>query len=407
MDKLFTAALQLQKPWYVERVEFEKGPGRGTKELHIYLKHLPRVKFSVEEEEYSVYDHQERVWRHLNFFEHECYIHARVPRVKTKSGNTLLVDVPWAQAGSSFTLLFESYGCLLIKGGMSLSGAGRYLGISGKRVFTMIKNKTITALVNQPLEEVKEASLDETSYKKGHNYFTVLADTKRKKVVGISIGKGQESVNEALIDMEVRGGSRKTIRTITMDMSTSYISGVEKYLPQAEVVFDRFHLEQHMNKVVDEIRKEESKQYKQLKSNKYLWLRNMLNLKEEKRVKLLALSKSYPRLGKVHRLKEQLKEVLNEAVHSKSLKAINLWLNIAWRSGIVQVQNFVNMIHTHWYGIKTYFKKLKTNAIAERINLKIQEIKRIARGFSNTNNFIIVIYFHLGGLDLGLPTKNG
>ena len=72
-----------------------------------------------------------------------------------------------------------------------------------------------------------------------------------------------------------------------------------------------------------------------------------------------------------------------------------------------KVQNFVNMIHTHWYGIKTYFKKLKTNAIAERINLKIQEIKRIARGFSNTNNFIIVICFHLGGLDLGLPTKNG
>ena len=108
MDKLFTAALQLQKPWYVERVEFEKGPGRGTKELHIYLKHLPRVKFSVEEEEYSVYDHQERVWRHLNFFEHECYIHARVPRVKTKSGNTLLVDVPWAQAGNKVNELFES-----------------------------------------------------------------------------------------------------------------------------------------------------------------------------------------------------------------------------------------------------------------------------------------------------------
>jgi transposase len=409
MEKLFTEAIGMSEPWYVEKVEFQPGIKEGSKHLHIYVNHKTGVKFRVEKEgeEYSVYDHQERTWRHLNFFEHECYLHARLPRVKTSSGYTLLVDVPWAKPGSSFTLLFESYVCLLVKEGMSFSGVGRYMGISGKRVYTIIKNKTLTALVHQNVEEVEEASLDETSYKKGHDYFTVLTDRKRKKVVGISTGKDQEAVNQALIDMEVRGGSRQSIQTITMDMSRSYISAVDKYIPQAEIVFDRFHIEQHMNKVVDEVRKEESKQYTELKRNKYLWLRNKSNLKEDKKLKLNVLARSYPRLGKVHRLKEQLKEVLNEAAYSNKLAAINRWLKIAWRSGINQVQDFVNMIHSHWYGIKTYFTNLKTNAYAERVNLKIQEIKRIARGYSKTNNFIIMIYFHLGGLDLGLPTKNG
>ena len=58
------------------------------------------------------------------------------------------------------------------------------------------------------------------------------------------------------------------------------------------------------------------------------------------------------------------------------------------------------MLRRHWYGIKTFFKRLATNAYAERVNLKIQEIKRIAKGYRNTQNFILMIYFHLGKLKL-------
>jgi transposase len=61
---------------------------------------------------------------------------------------------------------------------------------------------------------------------------------------------------------------------------------------------------------------------------------------------------------------------------------------------------FVNMMKRHGYGIKSYFKNLATNTYAERVNLKIQEIKRSAKGYRNPHNFIIMIYFHLGGLDL-------
>jgi transposase len=88
------------------------------------------------------------------------------------------------------------------------------------------------------------------------------------------------------------------------------------------------------------------------------------------------------------------------------LSPIERWMKVAWNSGIEPIQNLVNTIAKHWYGIKTYFKYCISNGFSERVNLKIQEIKRTAKGYANINNFILMIYFHLGQLDLKLPTKN-
>jgi transposase len=213
MEDLFGAALGLHSPWFVELVEFkEKENGR---ELHIHLNHEKHHKFKHDDGFYSVYDHQERTWRHLNFFEHECYLYARVPRVKTSTGQVLLVDVPWAQPGSSFTLLFEAYAALLVKGGMPMSTAGEYLDIDGRRIWTIINKMVSQALSSQALEPVNHLGVDETSSKKGHQYITVFTDVDRKKVVGIAEGKDIQAFNNALIDMEVRGADRDHISVIT------------------------------------------------------------------------------------------------------------------------------------------------------------------------------------------------
>lgn len=404
-EELFKIALGLQEPWYIGRVELkEKGMAN---ELHLYIEHLTGVKFQYEGVYYPVYDHQERTWRHLNFFEHECYLHARVPRVRTQSGQVLLVDVPWACSGSSFTLLFEAYAALLIEGGMPCTKAGDYMGISGKSIWTILRRMISTALTEQPLEDVRHMGVDETSNKKGHDYITVLTDVGRSKVVGISAGKDQEAFVNALSDVIIRGADVEKVELVTMDMSPSYIAGVSNNMPNAEIVFDRFHLEHGMNKVVDEVRREEAKKYKDLKKTRYLWLRNQSRLNQEQTEMLAVLQNSYPKLGEVHRLKEQLKEVLDEAYYTTNLSSMNNWLKIAWESKIDQVQRFVNSIRAHWYGIKTYFEYCVTNGFAERVNLKIQEIKRIAKGYRNQNNFMLMIYFHLGRLNLNLPIKYG
>jgi len=401
--KIFTQALNIQHPWYIDKLEYKDG-SFGS-ELHIYLNHKKRVKFEYENELYSVYDHQSRKWQHLDFFEHRCYLHADVPRVKTKDNKVKLVSVPWSGPGSSFTLLFESKAIELVKNGMSMSKAGKTLRISDKRIFGIINRWVSTALVNQRLSPVKHLSLDETSSKKGHNYLTILCDRKAKKVVGIAEGKDKNAVNEALISMEIRGADKEEVRVVTMDMSKSYISASTEYMENAEIVFDRFHIVKKMNEAVDNIRKQEQAICKEaFKKSKYLWLKNSNKLTEEQKEKVASLSKSYPNIGEAYRLKELLKQVLDQAYQDHRLKWLNQWIKEALKADLEPINKFVKMLHNHWYGVKTYFKRLVTNAYAERVNLKIQEIKRIAKGYRNTNNFILMIYFHLGGLDLSKPT---
>lgn len=394
---IFTAALGLEAPWYIKEVSFE-GKGKDKK-LHIYLDHERRVKFEYDSKKYPVYDHQERTWKHLNFFQHECQLHARVPRVKTEEGSVRLIDLPWSKPGSSFTLLFELDVLELMNGGMSGSAVGRRLGIGSKRVFGIVRRYVSYALATQSLADVKKLSADETSSKKGHNYLTILADRVAKKVVGVAVGKDKEAFAHALLDMEVRGADRKKVKAVTMDMSRSYISAVDEFLPDADIVFDRFHIRKKLNEAVDEIRRTEQREYDELKRSRYLWLKNHSKLSEEQRDRISYLGNAYPNIGKAYRLKELFKKVMDDAYYDQRITPLNQWIKIAWKSELKPIQKFIDMLRNHWYGVKAYFKRLATNAYAERINLKIQEIKRIAKGYRNIHNFTIMIYFHLGGLD--------
>lgn len=401
---IFTAALELPAPWFVREVKFTPTEG-GGKLLHIYVDHEAGCSFAYEGNDYPVYDHRKRTWQHLNFFQHRCHLHTDVPRVKLADGKVKQISVPWAAEGSAFTLLFEQQVVSLIKEGMSASAAGRYLGIGDKRVFRIVHRKVSQALCEQPLEDVKELSIDETSSEKGHNYFTILCDRDAKKVVGVGIGKDREALAHALIDMEVRGAYREEVKAVTMDMSPSYISGTAEWMPKANIVFDRFHLTKKLNEAIDKIRRVEQKHSIGLKNSRYLWLRNYDDLSEDQQNQLSTLELAYPTLGQAYRLKELFREVFDNAGYRSPLTPLNNWIKEAVKTGLPLILDFVNMLHNHWYGVKTYFMRPKTNAYAERVNLKIQEIKRVAKGYSNPMNYITMIYFHLGGLNIPTHTE--
>jgi transposase len=401
--ELFKIALNLSTPWVVTNFEFKEEIESGRSILYLYLGYEKGNKFLYEEEYYPVYDHQERVWRHLDFFQHECRLIAKVPRVKLKDGRVRLVEIPWAASGSSFTLLFENKVIDNIEKGMSGVKCGESMRICSKRVFRICKRAVLNALMEQELDEVEEVGVDETSSKKGHKYLTILTDRIEKKVVGIGFGKDMNALNESLLEMEIRGGERTKIKNITMDMSVPFIAGVREYIPQAKIIFDRFHLTYNLNRAIDKIRKREQGEFEELKRTKYLWLRNNQDMKEEQKKTIKELSAKYENIGKAYKLKELFKEVFDYAQVDSRLYWLNQWLKEAWDSEIKEIQGFVNLIRNHWYGIKTYFKKIASNAFAERVNLKIQEIKRIAKGYRNLENYKIMIYLHLGGLKFNNP----
>ncbi len=395
---IFTMALGLSRPWFIRDVSFQLEQGKRV--LHIEVDHEPASKFEYQGKAYSVYDHHRRSWRHLNFFQHQCFVHARVPRVETDDGSVRLVEVPWARPGSSFTLLFEDDVVELVRQGLSCRSVAARLLIGDKRVFGIIRHRVSKALSDQMLEPVRELSVDETSTRKGHNYFTILADREARKVVGVAIGKDKEAFAEALVDMEICGAYRQEVETVTMDMSASYISAVTEWMDQADMVFDRFHLAKQLNEAVDQVRRSDQRQFAELKNSRYLWLKNQPGLSEAQQRKVKDLAAAYPNVGEAYRLKELFREVLNSAQRNREVAPLEDWIIQAWGSGIAPIKKFVNTLHDHWYGVETYYQKLSSNAYAERVNLKIQEIKRLAKGYRNQYNFSQMIYFHLGGLNL-------
>ncbi len=144
--EIFASGLGIVEPWYIERIELI---GEELhKELHIYLDHKSRSRFSYEGKKYTVYDHQDRTWHHLRFFQHQCFLHARVPRIQTEEGKVKLTEVPWAQPGSSFTLLFEYDVLDLISEGMSARGVSRRLSIGDKRVSRIINRHVCFSPLN-------------------------------------------------------------------------------------------------------------------------------------------------------------------------------------------------------------------------------------------------------------------
>jgi transposase len=403
-EQLFSVALGLREPWFIERVEFTDEDGQ--KVLHLYVDYHRGVDLLGKDgRRYKAYDHRRRTWRHLNFFQHKCYLHADVPRVQQEDDTIQQVDIPWASDGSSFTLLFEAFALTLCQSGMSLSAAGKLLGVDGRIVGRIINRYVQEALCNQPLEQVKVMGVDETSSRKGHNYLTILTDMEQKKVVGIGEGKDELAFLEALKQSTDRGVCSTKVETVVMDLSPAYKAAVRNHLNNAELVFDRFHLEQMINKAVDEVRKQEAKNTTELKNTKYLWLRNGSSLQPRQRFDVNFLSLTYPRLGKAYQMKEWFKEIWNAEEPVEATLLMKEWIDLALKSNIEPLKHVARTFRTHWNGIVKFFETRYTSAFVERVNLKIQEIKRLAKGYRNMQNFITMIYFHLGKLQLPTHIK--
>mgnify|MGYP003576031519 CR=1 FL=1 len=164
--ELFQMALALPEPWYVDRAEFDAAARR----LDLYLDFRTGGSFSCPECERAgckAHDTTEKTWRHLNFFQHEAYLHARVPRVRCSNCGVKLVDVPWARSGSGFTLMFEAMVLMLVKS-MPVADVARFVGEHDTRLWRIIHHYVEGAREQLDFSEVCRVRLDETAARRGH-----------------------------------------------------------------------------------------------------------------------------------------------------------------------------------------------------------------------------------------------
>jgi transposase len=401
---LFSKAIGLEAPWYIVDIDFSPTDGMVAGEMNIYLDFVKGSRFLGSDGiGYTGYDTRPRKWQHLNFFQHTCYIHAHVPRLKLASGQTEMVEVPWAREGSHFTLQFEAFGMMLIRSEVTLSKVGEILGVNPGRVARFFNHWVTLAREGQNLKDLCSVGIDETSVKKGHEYVTLAVDLDTRKVIHVTPGKDKSTLGALKEHIITKNGLPLEVSMMSMDMSPAFIAGAAEHFPNAEVTFDRFHIVKLINEAMDHTRRMEQAACKPLKGTRYIWLRNEDTLNEEQLRARDYLKEAYPKIGSAYRLKLQFNTFWTSESTGQAQAFLQEWCKAALASELQPFIKVAGTVQRHLNGILSYITTGITNGILEGINSKVQLAKKRARGFRNIENFINMIYFLTADLKMPYP----
>jgi len=400
---LLQQALGLKDPWLVESVTFDP----ETKRLDIRINFRKGAVFDCPAccvGGCKVHDSKEKTWRHLNFFQHEAYITARVPRAGCSDCGPHLVDVPWARLGSGFTLLFEAMIMTLAKQ-MPVRAIANFVGEHDTRLWRILHHYVDEAREEADYSQVQRVGVDETSRSKGHNYVTLFADMDDSRVLMATEGKGASTIEDFKADLIDHKGSPEQIKEMCSDMSPAFISGIEKHFPEASVTFDKFHIMKVINDAVDEVRRQEQKQQPALKGTRYIWLKNPMNLKVSQRKTLseLKLKDLNLKTSRAYHIRLNFQQLFDQTVE-QSEAYLKKWYFWATHSRLEPIKQAAYTIKRHWDGVLRWFKSRITNGLLEGLNSLIQAAKARARGYRTTRNLITMIYIIAGKLQFDLPT---
>jgi transposase len=403
-ESLFGVALGIAPPWEVEGVEFSK----EAKRLDIKINFQRGAQFPcpVCGSPAPAYDTAEKTWRHLNFFQYEAYLTARVPRVKCPNTDCGIkqVSVPWARAGSGFTLLFEALVMFLVRE-MPVKAAATLLGEHDTRIWRVLDHYVQIARAQADYSDVKRVGIDETSARRGQDYISLFFDLDQRRLLFGTGGKDHVTVKAFTEDLKAHGGAPENVTAACIDMSKAFIKGIKEALPNAEITFDPFHLIQLMNDALGKVRAEEARLFPELlHGSRYAFLKNPENLTEKQDETLTKLSRYRLKTAKAYLIKLALQDVYFAPTREDAVALLKSWYNWAIRCQIEQVKKVARTVKDHWNGILAWFDSKLSNGFLEAVNGLIQAAKRRARGYRSTKNLINMAYLIAAKLDFRLPT---
>jgi len=306
----------------------------------------------------------------------------------------------FVDASARVTHRLAAYAAQLCQAGLSVEAVARHLDLDPKTV-KAIDKAVLQAKFGQTIYDgLKRLAIDEIAVKKGHNYMTVVLDYDSGRVVWMGEGRQTATIDGFFEAMpsEVRAG----IEAVAIDMWEPYIQAVKRWCPQADTVFDLFHVVKAFNKVIDEIRNEEFRKAgsglrELLKGSKYLFLKNWGNLKREGRVQLDEILILNARLTTIYWLKDLLAHIWDYYYPGWAMKMLAEWCAVARQDGHAALLKFAEMLERHQYGIISHCKHQIHTSKLEGVNNKIKVVKRIAYGFHDLEYFALKVKQALPG----------
>ncbi len=290
---------------------------------------------------------------------------------------------------------------------MPISVVARHTGLSWdsvKAIECAHLAETIPIPRPQTLTGIRYLGADEVARAKGQSYFTLVYDlspgANYGRILWVKEGRESAVLLEFLdaLSEECAGG----IEAVALDMGPAYIAAVRESLPNAAIVFDRFHVMQMFNKVIRDCRRAEFKAAKTLgdltgqqaiKGSLWLLLSNRTTLKETDQARLDRLLAQNQPLSALYTLKEQLQRLwLPNSTPAEMAARLDDWCGIAQAAKITGLAKFVKTLQSHRTGICAYANHPITTSRLEAGNVSIALLRRRARGFRDMTHFKLKIF---------------
>jgi transposase len=311
--------------------------------------------------------------------------------------------VPWAAHGSNFTYSFEERAGFLLQQ-CSKTAAATLLRTTWRTLGTLIRRvvERSQAAGSDCLDGLRLIGVDELSYRRHHEYVTVVVDHESRRIVWAARGKSAETLRRFFEEL---GPERcANLEAVTMDLSAAYIKAVNEASPEATLIFDRFHVQRLVHDALDETRRDEVREAPgvdakaALKNTRWALQKNPWNLNEVETQTLAQLERTNRRLFRAHLLKESLAAILDGRQVNVAQRRLHQWIAEARRSRLPHFRRVAGTIEKHLDGILEYIRLRLTNGLVEGLNGKARAITRRAFGFHSASALIAMLFLCCGGV---------
>ena len=400
---LYSQILGISSPWSVNDVKLDL----SASSVEVVVGRVPGAKLACPEcgKQCPGYDSRERKWRHLDTCQLRTFLVAEVPRVNCPEHGVLFIKVPWAEAKSRFTAMFERLVIDWLRETKSIVGVARILGLTWDEVDGVQRRAVQRGLQRRVLEAPERIGVDETSFQKRREYVTVVCDLDRGTVLHVADGHGKQSLSSFYEQLNPQ--QLANIKVVAMDMWKPFIAATQDALEGAEekIAFDKFHVAQHLNEAVDRVRRTEHRELcafgdPTLTNTRYVWMMSPTKHSDAQRIAFDILKRSSLKTARAWAIKDAASRMWDHGNREAAATTWRSWLQWAVRSRLEPIKRVASMVREHLDGIVTAIVTRTTSALVESINSTIQRIKGAARGFRSRDRYRHAIYFHLGGLDL-------
>lgn len=402
LQKHYALLLGIGSPWEVKTVELKL----ADKQVEIELGWQWGADAKCPEcgQACSIHDcGAERTWRHLDTMQFTTLIRARTPRAKCPAHGVKTMQVPWAAPQGRFTLLFERFAVDVLLASGSVSQACELLGIGWDTAQEIMRRAVERGLERRQLEGLKYLGMDEKSFKRGQSYITLLTDLEQSRVLDVVEERTTEAADQLWATLSP--AQKEAVEAVAVDMWEPFTQTIQKQMPAADIVHDKFHISKYLGEAVDKVRRQEHKELlargdETLKGTRQLWLYNPQNFSPGQADEFAALKDLQLKVARAWAAKELFSKFWTYQEAGWARRFFKDWFGWVSRSRLKPMIEVARMLKRHLDNLLTYLKHHITNAVTEGLNSKIQSIKSAARGFRSFRNYRIRILFFCGKLNL-------